>query len=73
MPVVPDPSSFPSTSNKSDEPRNKRDEGEQRQKASAVDHMSKGPQIPDEMPPKASKEEIESRKKELNKSKDLDL
>jgi hypothetical protein len=26
-----------------------------------------------EMPPKASKEEIEARKKELNKAKDLDL
>ncbi|KAJ5123000.1 hypothetical protein N7448_009097 [Penicillium atrosanguineum] len=73
MPILPDPSNFPSASKKGDEPTKNRDEGEQRQKASAADHTSKGPQIPDEMPPKASKEEIEARKKELNKAKDLDL
>ncbi|KAE8349009.1 hypothetical protein BDV28DRAFT_142092 [Aspergillus coremiiformis] len=37
------------------------------QKATAQDYLSKGPQIPDQMPPKASREEIEVRKKELNK------
>jgi hypothetical protein len=47
MPVIPEPSSFPSASKKGDEPQNKHGEGEQRQKASAADHMSKGPQIPD--------------------------
>lgn len=47
MPIVPDPSNFPSASKKGDESKNKLDEGEQRQKASANDHISKGPQIPD--------------------------
>ncbi|GAE00232.1 conserved hypothetical protein [Paecilomyces variotii No. 5] len=36
-------------------------------KATAKDHLSKGPQIPDQMPPKASREEIEARMKDLNK------
>ncbi|KAL2842200.1 hypothetical protein BJY01DRAFT_216679 [Aspergillus pseudoustus] len=40
---------------------------EQTKKATAQDHISKGPQIPDNMPPKASREEIEARMKELNK------
>ncbi|KAJ5203690.1 uncharacterized protein N7498_004569 [Penicillium cinerascens] len=74
MPVIPEPSSFPSASKKGeDEPQNQRGEGEQRQKASATDHLSKGPQIPEEMPPKASKEEIEAQKKELNNVKNLNL
>lgn len=86
MPVIPDSSDFPSASKKgSTESQTK--PGEQREKASAIDHLSKGPQIPDgeisegfpaiqpltnycgtEMPPKASREEIEARMKELNKS-----
>ncbi|KKK18680.1 hypothetical protein P175DRAFT_0503713 [Aspergillus ochraceoroseus IBT 24754] len=37
------------------------------QKPSIFDHIRKGPQIPDNMPPKASREEIEARMKELNK------
>ncbi|OQD75687.1 hypothetical protein PENDEC_c006G04305 [Penicillium decumbens] len=69
MPIIPEPSNFPSASKKGgNEPQNKQVEGEQRQKASATDHLSKGPQIPEEMPSKASKEEIEARKKELNKT-----
>ncbi|KAL9594455.1 MAG: hypothetical protein Q9219_007025 [cf. Caloplaca sp. 3 TL-2023] len=39
-------------------------------KASATDFQSKGPQIPmsmDDMPPKASKEELRARAEELNK------
>lgn len=91
MPVIPNPAEFPSASQKGHESQNKT--GEQREKASATDFISKGPQIPDgmckflcselfhagvsknssdcswsDMPPKASKEEIEARKKELNKS-----
>jgi len=62
-------------------------QGQERRKATALDHLSKGPQIPDgkeasgsfvlplfswlirpaEMPPKASREEIEARMRELNK------
>jgi hypothetical protein len=46
MPVIPDSSDFPSASKKgSTEPQAK--PGEQREKASAMDHLSKGPQIPD--------------------------
>ncbi|KAL9107375.1 MAG: hypothetical protein Q9227_007740 [Pyrenula ochraceoflavens] len=36
-------------------------------KATAQDHASKGPAIPDEMPEKASKEELKARAAELNK------
>ncbi|KAJ9361495.1 hypothetical protein DTO027B9_656 [Paecilomyces variotii] len=36
-------------------------------KATAMDHLSKGPQVPDHMPPKVPREEIEARMKELNK------
>ncbi|PYH97660.1 hypothetical protein BO71DRAFT_317947 [Aspergillus ellipticus CBS 707.79] len=43
-----------------------RNSGQGTQKASMLDHLSKGPHIPDNMPPKASKEEIEARKKALN-------
>jgi hypothetical protein len=86
MPVIPETSDFPSASKKgSTESQTK--SGEQREKASAMDHLSKGPRIPDgeratsspaihrltketDMPPKASREEIEARMKELNKSKD---
>ncbi|KAJ5657460.1 uncharacterized protein N7484_001109 [Penicillium longicatenatum] len=67
MPIIPDPETFPAASQKgSNEPQTK---SEEKPKASALDHISKGPQIPDEMPPKASHEEIEERMKELNKSK----
>lgn len=46
MPVIPDPKDLPSVSRKgNDESQNK--SGEQRQKASAIDYLSKGPQIPD--------------------------
>ncbi|PYH79868.1 hypothetical protein BO82DRAFT_287829 [Aspergillus uvarum CBS 121591] len=70
MPVIPEPASFPTAhgSNK-DSPSNsseQRDPGQDTKKASMLDHLSKGPQIPDNMPPKATKEEIEARKKELN-------
>jgi len=48
MPIIPEPSNFPSASKKGgNEPQNKQVEGEQRQKASATDHLSKGPQIPE--------------------------
>ncbi|KAB8199590.1 hypothetical protein BDV34DRAFT_206542 [Aspergillus parasiticus] len=61
MPVIPsDTTNFPSAASNSS---NKNEP----QKATAQDHLSKGPQIPDNMPPKASREEIEARKKELNK------
>lgn len=89
MPIIPEPSEFPSIVQKEGkEATNK--QGDQ-PKASAMDHISKGPQIPDgelhyflglplhlflqwtnilvEMPPKASREEIEARMKELNKPK----
>ena len=46
MPIVPDPANFPSASQKgSKESQGK--SGEQQAKASAIDHLSKGPQIPD--------------------------
>ncbi|KAJ6095309.1 hypothetical protein N7486_006055 [Penicillium sp. IBT 16267x] len=67
MPIIPKPETFPAATQKgSNEPQTK---PEDKPKASAQDHISKGPQIPDEMPPKASHEEIEARMKELNKSK----
>ncbi|KAE8372259.1 hypothetical protein BDV26DRAFT_298043 [Aspergillus bertholletiae] len=60
MPVIPsDTTNFPSVSHNSNQ--------HESHKATAQDHLSKGPQIPDHMPPKASREEIEARKKELNK------
>ncbi|KAI9370673.1 hypothetical protein BJX61DRAFT_514763 [Aspergillus egyptiacus] len=63
MPVIPDPKSLvPGNNNDSSKSQ------DESKKASAMDYISKGPQIPDEMPPKASREEIEARKKELNKS-----
>lgn len=83
MPVIPESSDFPSApqngGNKAEDKP-----GQQPQKATAADFLSKGPQIPDsklttkptqahswhfvDMPPKASKEELEARAKELNKS-----
>ncbi|KAE8415862.1 hypothetical protein BDV36DRAFT_297626 [Aspergillus pseudocaelatus] len=61
MPVIPlDTTNLPSTASNSSNQN-------EPQKATAQDHLSKGPQIPDNMPPKASREEIEARKKELNK------
>lgn len=60
MPVIPsDTTNIPPTGNSSNQ--------DEQQKATAQDFLSKGPQIPDNMPPKASREEIEARKKELNK------
>ncbi|KAL2846241.1 hypothetical protein BJX68DRAFT_241008 [Aspergillus pseudodeflectus] len=61
MPVIPDPSTFAQGSN--DDSKSQK----QNKKPTAQDHISKGPQIPDNMPPKASREEIEARMKELNK------
>ncbi|PYH45354.1 uncharacterized protein BP01DRAFT_391914 [Aspergillus saccharolyticus JOP 1030-1] len=71
MPVIPsEPASFPAAHGSNNEnPSNsseQRDAGQDTKKASMLDHLSKGPQIPDSMPPTASKEEIEARKKELN-------
>ncbi|KAF7615849.1 hypothetical protein F9C07_8818 [Aspergillus flavus] len=61
MPAIPsDTTNFPSAASNSSNQN-------EPQKATAQDHLSKGPQIPDNMPPKASREEIEARKKELNK------
>ncbi|KAJ5092554.1 hypothetical protein NUU61_007424 [Penicillium alfredii] len=68
MPIIPDSSDFPSAAQKESKESQNRP-GEQPQKASAVDHLSKGPQIPENMPPKVSKEEIEARMKELNQKK----
>ncbi|KAJ5305773.1 hypothetical protein PENANT_c015G07256 [Penicillium antarcticum] len=66
MPVIPESSDFPSVLKKGEnESQNK--PNEESQKASAKDFLSKGPHIPDNMPPKASKEELEARMKELNK------
>ncbi|KAL3449305.1 hypothetical protein BJX65DRAFT_273250 [Aspergillus insuetus] len=62
MPVIPDPSTFTQGSN-NDSSKSQ----EQNRKPTAQDHISKGPRIPDNMPPKASREEIEARMKELNK------
>lgn len=46
MPVIPDSSDFPSASKKgTNESQTK--PGEQREKASVIDHLSKGPQIPE--------------------------
>lgn len=46
MPVIPDSSDFPSASKKgTNESQTK--PGEQRKKASVMDHFSKGPQIPE--------------------------
>ncbi|KAL2001934.1 hypothetical protein VTN02DRAFT_950 [Thermoascus thermophilus] len=43
------------------------DQHQESRKPTAQEFISKGPVIPEEMPPKASREEIEARKKELNK------
>ncbi|CAI7649955.1 unnamed protein product [Penicillium glandicola] len=67
MPVIPESSDFPSAPQKGGNEAEKKP-GKAPQKATAADFLSKGPQIPDNMPPKASKEELEARAKELNKS-----
>ncbi|PYI03489.1 hypothetical protein BO78DRAFT_421570 [Aspergillus sclerotiicarbonarius CBS 121057] len=71
MPVIPSGSDFPAeqgtNNNNSSTTQEQRSSGQGTQKASMLDHLSKGPQIPDSMPPKVSREEIEARKKELNK------
>ncbi|KAJ5860182.1 uncharacterized protein N7529_007492 [Penicillium soppii] len=64
MPVIPESSDFPSVPQKGESDKK---DGKDTQKAAAQDFLSKGPQIPDEMPPTASREEIEARMKELNK------
>ncbi|KAJ5166174.1 DNA repair protein rad16 [Penicillium canariense] len=46
MPVIPDSSDFPSASTKGGN-KSENKSGEQREKASAIDHLSKGPHIPD--------------------------
>ena len=82
MPVIPESSDFPSAPQKGGNEAEKTP-GQQPQKPTAADFVSKGPQIPDsklatrstqardwhfvDMPPKASKEELEARAKELNK------
>ncbi|OQE17915.1 hypothetical protein PENSTE_c019G04036 [Penicillium steckii] len=65
MPVIPEPTEFPPAPQK--ENKDAPNKSGEQQKASAEQHLSKGPQIPDDMPPKASREEIEARMKELNK------
>ena len=93
MPVIPQGSDFPaeqgSNNNNPSTTQEQRNSSQGTQKASMLDHLSKGPQIPDsksalrfsprehstgssslmaiDMPPKVSREEIEARKKELNK------
>ncbi|KAJ5887483.1 hypothetical protein N7495_007524 [Penicillium taxi] len=66
MPVIPDPADFPSLEQKGNKESQNKSE-EQPKKASATDYLSKGPQISENMPPKATREEIEARMKELNK------
>ncbi|KAK1138342.1 hypothetical protein N8T08_002816 [Aspergillus melleus] len=64
MPTIPsDPTNFPSVESQKEGQMGADD----KPKATAQDFQSKGPQIPDSMPPKASREEIEARMKELNK------
>ena len=46
MPVIPDSSDFPSASKKGTNESHAKP-GELREKASAMDHLSKGPQIPE--------------------------
>ncbi|OJJ43089.1 hypothetical protein ASPZODRAFT_19786 [Penicilliopsis zonata CBS 506.65] len=63
MPVIaPDASPF-----KKNDSGSSTQQKSETKKAHAMDHISKGPAIPEEMPPKASKEEIDARMKELNK------
>ncbi|EEA26996.1 conserved hypothetical protein [Talaromyces marneffei ATCC 18224] len=62
MPVMPsEPQDLPPGTSSCDQTQSKG-----ATKASAQDHLSKGPVIPHEMPPKASREEIEAKMKELN-------
>ncbi|CAI7644157.1 unnamed protein product [Penicillium pancosmium] len=65
MPVIPESSEFPSVPQK--DPKETSTKPGEQQKASAQDFISKGPAISDNLPPKATKEEIEARMKELNK------
>ncbi|CAG8018885.1 unnamed protein product [Penicillium salamii] len=66
MPVIPESSDFPSAPQKGNE-SGKTQPGDQNPALAAF--SSKGPQIPNpnDLPPKASREEIEARMKELNK------
>ncbi|RAL11025.1 uncharacterized protein BO97DRAFT_444230 [Aspergillus homomorphus CBS 101889] len=71
MPVIPsEPASFPAAQgSNNDNPSNSSAQKEPSQgtkKPSEDDYMRKGPVIMDNLPPKATKEEIEARKKELN-------
>ncbi|KAJ5339362.1 hypothetical protein N7452_006090 [Penicillium brevicompactum] len=67
MPVIPESSDFPSAPQKGGNESEKKQTGETNPAFAAFN--SKGPQIPDpkDLPPKASREEIEARMKELNK------
>ncbi|CAI7617684.1 unnamed protein product [Penicillium bialowiezense] len=67
MPIIPESSDFPSVPQKGDNQSEKKQTGETNPDLSAFN--SKGPQIPNpnDLPPKASREEIEARMKELNK------
>ncbi|PYH71092.1 uncharacterized protein BO88DRAFT_451776 [Aspergillus vadensis CBS 113365] len=70
MPVIPSGSDFPAQQGNSDNNapnQEQRNSDQGTQKATMLDHLSKGPQIPDSMPPKVPREEIEARMKELNK------
>ncbi|KAL1968664.1 hypothetical protein VTN77DRAFT_1490 [Rasamsonia byssochlamydoides] len=69
MPVIPsDPENSPAASSSRDDRGTSSDPASREsRKGSARAHLTKGPHIPDNMPPKASREELEVRKKELNK------
>ncbi|KAK4941831.1 hypothetical protein LTR10_018307 [Elasticomyces elasticus] len=56
-----------SDSTASDHPLHKENEGPIKQAASAQDHKSKGPQISDNMPEAASKDELKAKAAEMNK------
>ncbi|PGH26415.1 hypothetical protein AJ80_01913 [Polytolypa hystricis UAMH7299] len=66
---------MPESEDKKDKGNKKSEEGEgkgkgkgkEAEKPRAQDFVSKGPQIPESMPPRVPREEIEARMKELNK------
>ncbi|KAL1863843.1 hypothetical protein Plec18167_009710 [Paecilomyces lecythidis] len=69
MPVIPsNPNDLvPNNQRGNSQQSGSSESSKEHQKATAMDHLSKGPQIPDQLPPKASREETEARMKELNK------
>ncbi|KAF9884775.1 hypothetical protein FE257_001265 [Aspergillus nanangensis] len=73
MPVVPEnPFELPSkqgNSNNSSTSQDQNKSAQENREFSTRDLLSKGPQIPDELPPKVPRDEIEARKKELNQNK----